>query len=132
MAPEITKKSDYEGMPVDIWALGVLLYVMLTGNFPFRGTSEQDLYQRIQRGQYKQDPLLINGAARLISTMLEVDPRRRAVASSLIKDPYVLCEDVRMTAFEMASTVARQNNIKTFRRETIKVAHNKAVEVLVS
>lgn len=47
MAPEITRKSDYEGMPVDMWALGVLLYVMLTGAFPFRGTSEQDLYQRI-------------------------------------------------------------------------------------
>jgi serine/threonine protein kinase len=47
MAPEITKKSDYEGLPVDIWALGVLLYVMLVGQFPFRGTSEQDLYQRI-------------------------------------------------------------------------------------
>ena len=44
MAPEITRKSDYEGMPGDIWALGVLLYVMLAGQFPFRGTSEQDLY----------------------------------------------------------------------------------------
>jgi serine/threonine protein kinase len=54
MAPEITRKSDYEGMPVDIWALGVLLYVMLTGTFPFRGTSEQDLYARIQRGSYKE------------------------------------------------------------------------------
>jgi len=47
MAPEITRKSDYEGRPVDIWALGVLLYVMITGQFPFRGVSEQDLYQRI-------------------------------------------------------------------------------------
>ena len=37
MAPEITKKSDYEGMPVDMWAVGVLLYVMLVGQFPFRG-----------------------------------------------------------------------------------------------
>ena len=44
MAPEITKKRDYEGNPVDIWACGVLLYVMLAGQFPFRGTSEQDLY----------------------------------------------------------------------------------------
>jgi hypothetical protein len=37
-----------------------------------------------------------------------------------------------MTAFEMASTIARQNRIKTFRRDVIKVAHNKAVEILVS
>jgi len=40
MAPEITKKNDYEGRPVDIWALGVTLYVMLTGEFPFRGSNE--------------------------------------------------------------------------------------------
>jgi serine/threonine protein kinase len=40
MAPEITRKTDYEGRPVDMWALGVLLYVMLTGTFPFRGVSE--------------------------------------------------------------------------------------------
>jgi hypothetical protein len=42
-----------------------------------------------------------------------------------------MCEDVRMTAFEMASTVARHNGIKTFRRDLIKIAHNKAVELLV-
>lgn len=53
MCPEIVRKEDYEGKPVDIWALGVLLYVMLTGTFPFRGVSEQDLYAKIQRGYYK-------------------------------------------------------------------------------
>ena len=50
MAPEITYKREYEGKPVDMWALGVLLFVMLTGTFPFRGISEQDLYYKIQRG----------------------------------------------------------------------------------
>ena len=55
MAPEITRKKDYEGAPVDMWACGVLLYVMLVGSFPFRGTSEQDLYLKIQKGLFKWD-----------------------------------------------------------------------------
>ena len=50
MSPEIVRKHEYDGKPVDMWALGVLLYVMLTGTFPFRGVSEHDLYQKIQRG----------------------------------------------------------------------------------
>jgi serine/threonine protein kinase len=40
MAPEIVRKHEYDGKPVDIWALGVLLFVLLTGTFPFRGVSE--------------------------------------------------------------------------------------------
>ena len=40
MAPEITKKGLYNGRQTDIWALGVLLYLMLVGKFPFRATSE--------------------------------------------------------------------------------------------
>ena len=37
MAPEITRKQDYYGHLVDIWALGILLYCMLCGAFPFKG-----------------------------------------------------------------------------------------------
>ncbi len=47
MAPEITQKKEYDGRCVDMWALGVLLYVMLTGTFPFKGISEGDLYHKI-------------------------------------------------------------------------------------
>ncbi len=50
MAPEIVQKKEYDGKAVDMWALGVLLFAMLTGTFPFRGISEQDLYYKIQRG----------------------------------------------------------------------------------
>ena len=37
MSPEIIKKQEYVGFPVDCWALGVLLYVLLCGKFPFKG-----------------------------------------------------------------------------------------------
>lgn len=37
MAPEIVSKKDYKGIHTDIWALGILLFTLLCGHFPFRG-----------------------------------------------------------------------------------------------
>ena len=42
MAPEIVSKINYKGTPADIWALGILLFALLTGNFPFRGSTSLD------------------------------------------------------------------------------------------
>ena len=50
MAPELVRKHEYDGRQVDMWALGVLLFALLSGSFPFRGQSESELYGRIQRG----------------------------------------------------------------------------------
>lgn len=101
MSPEIVRKHEYDGKPVDMWALGVLLYVMLTGTFPFRGVSEQDLYQKIQRGQYRtnHDSLSLE-ARKVISRLLDTDYRRRMTAEELIDSAYIKCEDIRLTIFE--------------------------------
>jgi len=50
-APELLSGEGY-GKAVDIWSLGVLTYVVLTGVQPFVGTDRQDLFRRIQKGQY--------------------------------------------------------------------------------
>jgi MAP/microtubule affinity-regulating kinase len=47
MAPEIVKKEEYSGPPSDIWAMGVLLYALLCGRFPFKGQSDKELYAKI-------------------------------------------------------------------------------------
>lgn len=53
MAPEIVNKQEYYGKPVDIWALGVLLYALLTGSFPFKGRDDNELFVSIRKGIYK-------------------------------------------------------------------------------
>ena len=40
MAPEIVNKTEYCGPPADVWALGVLLFTMLCGTFPYRGSTD--------------------------------------------------------------------------------------------
>lgn len=49
MAPEIVSKSEYSGPPADIWALGVLLFALLCGKFPFKGQNDKELYENIKR-----------------------------------------------------------------------------------
>ena len=43
MAPEMFQNSGYDGPSVDVWACGVVLYAMLIGNFPFNGSTPQEL-----------------------------------------------------------------------------------------
>ena len=43
MAPEIIKTLPYDSS-VDIWALGVLCYIMLSGKPPFKGSSKDEIF----------------------------------------------------------------------------------------
>jgi serine/threonine protein kinase len=47
MAPEILEKKEYFGFAVDIWASGVLLYVILCGTFPFKGENDSEVLKNI-------------------------------------------------------------------------------------
>ena len=52
MSPEIVSKKDYSGPQADAWALGVVLYVFLTGHFPFKAPSDRELYRKISKGVF--------------------------------------------------------------------------------
>lgn len=47
MSPEIVSRIEYRGDKADIWALGVVLFALLQGFFPFKGSSDSDLYKKI-------------------------------------------------------------------------------------
>ena len=52
MAPEIVSKKEYSGAAADVWSSGVVMYVMLTGDLPFKSNDEKGLYRKIQAGAY--------------------------------------------------------------------------------
>jgi serine/threonine protein kinase len=44
MAPEIVSKRDHVPIYTDLWSLGIFLFVILQGNYPFRAKNENDLF----------------------------------------------------------------------------------------
>ena len=88
MAPEIVSKIEYSGPPADIWALGVLLYALLCGKFPFKGANDKELYSHI-RTQDLQFPDHVSPQARFfLSKLFHKTPERRPSAKQILQDPW--------------------------------------------
>ncbi|KRW98946.1 Protein kinase-like domain [Pseudocohnilembus persalinus] len=92
MAPEIISKQEYLGPPVDIWCLGVLLYVLMCGQFPFKGKDEKELYQRITECQVNTPIHVPRGAANLINKILTTDVEKRPTAEDILNDSWIIGE----------------------------------------
>jgi tetratricopeptide (TPR) repeat protein/predicted Ser/Thr protein kinase len=82
MAPEQVRGRGF-GTPVDVWALGVLLYLAVSGRHPFDGQSVLDIYDQIVR----RDPRPLRGALGAIcARALEKEPRRRYPHAAALAD----------------------------------------------
>ena len=87
MAPEVLRQQPY-GTAVDCWAIGCMLYVLLTGYPPFWNSSKAKLYETIKEGAYDfESPIWRNvsfDAKTLIRMLLTVNPNRRVSASKAL------------------------------------------------
>jgi len=77
MAPEIVRRKEYVGFPVDVWSLGVLFYAMLCGRFPFAGKGHPDLYKKIAKGEYNMPESASASAQDSLKRMLCLNPSMR-------------------------------------------------------
>ncbi|KAJ6794865.1 calcium and calcium/calmodulin-dependent serine/threonine-protein kinase-like [Iris pallida] len=78
----------------DMWALGVILYILLSGYPPFHATSNREKQQRILAGDFTFDDqtwkTISLPAKDLISRLLSVEPYKRPTADELLKHPWVI------------------------------------------
>lgn len=77
MAPEIISKKNYYGQPADVWALGVILYLMASGVFPFKGLDDKEINKKIMNCEYEKLQNSSSGLQRLIDKILIEDPLQR-------------------------------------------------------
>jgi serine/threonine protein kinase len=92
-APEVVLKRSYTDQ-CDIWSLGVIVFVMLSGQMPFRG-SDAELVSAITSGRYAMQAgqwgAISHEARSLVSGMLSVDPRTRLTAKQALQHPWIAC-----------------------------------------
>jgi serine/threonine protein kinase len=77
MAPEIVKRVSYDPKQVDVWAMGIMLFRMLTGSYPFMAATDKELYSRICKGRYEEALVGDEAARDLIASMLRVEGAAR-------------------------------------------------------
>ncbi|XP_050393885.1 calcium/calmodulin-dependent protein kinase type II delta chain isoform X7 [Patella vulgata] len=113
LSPEVLRKDPY-GKPVDIWACGVILYILLVGYPPFWDEDQHRLYAQIKSGAYDYPSpewdTVTPEAKNLINSMLTVNPAKRINASEALKHPWI-CQRERV-----ASVVHRQETVDCLKK----------------
>ncbi|XP_074025887.1 calcium/calmodulin-dependent protein kinase II isoform X3 [Leptinotarsa decemlineata] len=113
LSPEVLKKEPY-GKPVDIWACGVILYILLVGYPPFWDEDQHRLYAQIKAGAYDYPSpewdTVTPEAKNLINQMLTVNPAKRITAAEALKHPWI-CQRERV-----ASVVHRQETVDCLKK----------------
>lgn len=90
-APEIaTGAPGYSGRKVDVWALGVTIYFLLTGSIPFEADNLLVLFDLIGKGEYDEPEWMNESCASCIRSMLTVDWEKRMSVDELLKHPWVV------------------------------------------
>ncbi|SPP79908.1 blast:Serine/threonine-protein kinase NIM1 [Drosophila guanche] len=90
-APELFSDDHYIGAPVDVWALGILLYFMVVGNMPFRAPTIPGLKSAILKGDYLLPGQLSLPCIRLIQRVLIHIPAQRPTIDDMLNSQFVTC-----------------------------------------
>lgn len=86
ISPDVLSGSPYLGKPSDVWALGVVLFTMLYGQFPFYDSVPQELFRKIKAADYKipNDMRVSENTKSVVQKMLLMNPHKRLSATQVL------------------------------------------------
>ena len=123
IAPEILKREEYAGPPADIWALGVLLYALLCGAFPYKGTTDKELYANIKSGNITYGTHMSESVIELIKMMLSINPSERPSCQDILGHAWVQGGESEIDA-QILQYIMRLGYSEQVIFESLKSPHN--------
>ena len=124
LSPEVIKRESY-GKPVDAWAIGVILYILLVGYPPFWDEVQERLYKQIKEGRYEfsspEWDTVSKSAKDLIVRMMTVNPLNRISISDSLEHPWIKGKE--------ASKMHRQETLKQLKSFNARRKLRSAVNV---
>jgi len=94
-SPEMIKGKKYNGLSIDLWACGIILFAMLCGYLPFDDKNNDGLFKKILEGKIDYpDPVeddidLSENALDLINRILTANPNKRIGIEDILKHPFM-------------------------------------------
>ena len=115
LSPEMAEGKDKITGKCDVWALGIMLYAMLTNEFPFDGNNLQDMMTTIKKGVFAMPSHLSPNCKDLLKKMLKTSAFMRISASEIIKHPWIVknrCEVLRKPILTLSEKQMKYNALK--------------------
>lgn len=95
-SPEILLGNKYRAESVDVWSLGVILFLMLNRRLPFNDDEIKKLFHSIIKGILHFEPFISNSAKHLLQNMLNVNPLKRYTLKDIMSHPWFHCHNLKL------------------------------------
>ncbi|XP_043287744.1 MAP/microtubule affinity-regulating kinase 4-like isoform X2 [Venturia canescens] len=124
-APEVFRGKHYAGPEIDVWSLGVVLYVLVCGALPFDGSTLQSLRDRVLSGRFRIPYFMSTDCESLIRKMLVLEPGKRYTIPQIKRHRWMMgSEDVFSTIVPNPPSALQEPN-----EQILRLMHSLGIDV---
>nr|XP_055052379.1 serine/threonine-protein kinase SIK2 isoform X1 [Misgurnus anguillicaudatus] len=127
-APEVFEGQQYEGPQLDIWSMGVVLYVLVCGALPFDGPSLPVLRQRVLEGRFRIPYFMTEDCEHLIRRMLVLDPCKRLSIGQIKEHKWMVLDVPVQRPMLYQQTADGEGGVGEYSEQVLRLMHSLGID----